>query len=285
MKSKLLLTVITLATLAVGQRAFAQLEAYWSFDSKTGTTVSDLSAGGTHDGTLVGGADITAGNMGFGGSGEALNLTGNGQHFAAGSPTTFDFNSSFTWHAYINSTDNSGAIFSRNPAGTAWNQGSKALFVRSDTVQWDTGWVGNPGTGTDAPDGNWHQLVATYEAGSDNLQIFVDGASVYNATHDVNRFDEHTHSHNGGFADTSFTVGEADFSGGLNNLDTLQGRIDEAAVFNTNLTGTELQQLFDEGPASFAPQTVVPEPASIAIWSLLALALGGFGYYRSRRRG
>ena len=29
---------------------------------------------------------------------------------------------------------------------------------------------------------------------------------------------------------------------------------------------------------------VVPEPASIAIWSLIGLGLGGFGYYRTRRK-
>ena len=30
--------------------------------------------------------------------------------------------------------------------------------------------------------------------------------------------------------------------------------------------------------------TAVPEPASVAIWSILGLALSGFGYYRARRK-
>ncbi len=257
---------------------------YWNYDSKSGTTISDLTVSG-HDGTLVGGANITAGNLGYGGSGEALTLTGNGQRMSAANPTNFDFNSSFTWTAMVKTSDGSGAIFSRNPAGTAWNQGSNALFVRGNNVQWDTGWVGNPNTGINPTDNQWHQVVATFDAGTDKLDILVDGATGYSNTFNVNQFNEHTNNHNGGFADTSFTVGEANFSGGLSSLDTLVGLIDDAAVFDTNLTGAELDQLIRLGPASFLPApppTGVPEPASIAIWALLGLA--GFGYSCFRRR-
>jgi hypothetical protein len=232
--------------------------AYWSFD------IDARDAGTFHNGTLVGDAAITTGNQGFGGSGEALAISGGSAHMSAGNPTALDFNSDFTWHAYIKTSDGSGAIFSRNPAGTAWNQGSKALFVRGNNVQWDTGWVGAPGTGTAVNDGQWHQVIATYDAGSDQLNIFIDpvaGATAgqYSGTHNVNSFDE-SGSHNGGSANTSFTIGQADFSGGLANLDMLEGLIDEAAVFDSALAGADLDQLITQGPASFFGPVDPPDP-------------------------
>ena len=251
------------ALIAIGISAsvttnYAAPVAYCSFD------IDARDETGFHNGALVGGATITTGAQGFGDSGEALSIAGSNAHMSAGNPTAFDFNSDFTWHAYVKTTDGSGAIFSRNPAGTAWNQGSKALFLRSNQVQWDTGWVGNPTSGVSVNDGAWHQVIATYVAATDQLNIFIDPAAgatsgQFSGGHDVNRFDE-SGSHNGGSANTSFTIGQADFSGGLANLDTLTGLIDEAAVFDTALSGAELDQLITMGPASFFGPVDPPDP-------------------------
>ncbi len=221
--------------------------AYWSFDVDARDTT------GAYDGTLVGGASITSGNFGFG-SGEALQLDGNGARMDITNPRLFDFNSDFTWHAYIRTEDSSGAIFTRNPAGTDWNQGSKALFVRNNSVQWDSGWVSNPRTGVTVNDGAWHQVIATYTAADDTLNVFVDptsgtAAGNYSGSHDVNRFDEHTHVHKDGLAESGFSLGAADFTGGLNDLNTLEGLIDEAAVWDRALAGEELDQLILNGPS------------------------------------
>lgn len=222
--------------------------AYWSFD------VDATDATGAHHGTLTGSAAITSGGQGFDG-GEALRLTADGDRVDVANPTTLDFNSDFTWHAYIESGESSGAILSRNPLASAWNQGSKALFVRGGTVQWDTGWVSNPPTGVAVDDDDWHQVIAIYRAATDQLQIFVDPSpgdpADYDGTHDVNRFDEHTHVHNDGVADTGFSIGQANFTGGLASLDTLVGLIDEVAIFPTALEGAELEQLINMGPRSF----------------------------------
>ena len=222
--------------------------AYWSFD------VDATDATGDHHGTLEGGATITSGGEGFGG-GEALRLSADGDRVDVANPTTLDFNSDFTWHARIKTSDDSGAILSRNPLGTAWNQGSKALFVRNRSVQWDTGWVGNPSTGVSVDDDEWHQVIVVFEAATDRLQIYVDPSagdvSDYDGTHEVDRFDEHTHMHNGGVAGTGFSLGEANFTGGLSSLDTLVGLIDEVAIFPSALAGAELDQLITMGPRSF----------------------------------
>lgn len=223
---------------------------YWSFD------VDGRDLVGPHAGTLVGGARITTG--GAGRRGEALRLGAAGDRFDIGAPTAFDFNTDFTWHAYVRTSGSSGALFSRNPAGTAWNQGSKAMFVRGRTVQWDSGWVSNPHTEVAVDDGNWHQVIATYVAASDTLDVFVDpapGATAgqYSGTHDVNRFDEHTHVHLAGKAESGFSIGAANFTGGLADLGTLLGLIDEAAVFDRALRGAELDLLIAQGPVAFLP--------------------------------
>lgn len=270
MNSKIRITV-TAAALLLSQTASAAMISYWNFNSKTGATITDVM--GNHNGTLVAGADITTGNQGL--SGEALSLQGDGQYMDVISPTTFDFNSDFTWYANIRTSDGSGAIFSRNPNGTAWNPGSKALFVRSNEIQADAGWVGNPDTNTVVNNGQWHQIILTYLSGSDTLNIFVDGVNRYSATFNMNNYDEHANY--GGYADSSFTVGKADFSGGLTSLDTLIGLMDDVAVFNEAVSGNDLTKLMVDGPIAFAPvppaPTTVPEPAMLALLAIGALGL------------
>lgn len=224
--------------------------AYWSFDVDARDLV------GPHAGTLVGDARITTG--GAGRRGEALQLDEPGARVDLGAPTGFDFNTDFTWHLYVRTSAASGALFSRNPAGTAWNQGSKAMFVRGRTVQWDSGWVSNPRSGVAIDDGAWHQVIATYVAATDTLDVFVDpapGATAgqFSGTHDVNKYDEHTHVHLNGRAESGFSIGAANFTGGLNDLGTLIGLIDEAAVFDRALRGAELDLLIAQGPAAFVP--------------------------------
>lgn len=224
--------------------------AYWSFDLDGRDLV------GPHHGALIGTARISTG--GAGRRGEALVLDDQGDRVDVGAPDGFDFNADFTWHIYVRTTATSGALFSRNPAGTAWNQGSKAMFVRASTVQWDSGWVSNPKSGVTITDGAWHQVIATYVAATDALDVFIDpprGATTgqFSGTHDVNKYDEHTHVHLNGLADSGFSIGAANFSGGLADLGTLIGSVDEAAVFDRALRGAELDLLIDRGPAAFLP--------------------------------
>ncbi|MBC8426070.1 hypothetical protein H8E07_18300, partial [bacterium] len=225
---------------------------YWNFDSKGGTTIADQVVDSTHAGELIAGADISTGGQGFGGEGEALQLSAEGDYMDVLDPTTYNFSEAYTWTARIKTTDGSGAVFSRNPNGTAWNQGSQALFVRGNTAQFDSGWVSNPQTGTAVQDDAWHQLVVTFNPTGDVFKIYVDGLEKYPGPFNANAYDEATTNHNGGFANTSFTIGKADFSGGLASLDTLIGLIDDAAIFDTALTGDDLTRLFTEGARSFA---------------------------------
>ncbi|MBT8493746.1 MAG: hypothetical protein KJO07_11855, partial [Deltaproteobacteria bacterium] len=184
-----------------------------------------------------------------------LQLSGDGDRVDVANPASFDFNSDFTWHIRFKTGQGSGALLSRNPLGTAWNQGSKALFIRSDDVQFDTGWVGNPRTNVRVDDDQWHQVIVTFVAETDRFDVFVDPApgeteGDYGNSHEVDRFDEHTHLHNDGYAETGFSIGQANFSGGLSDLNTLVGLVDDVAIFDRALVGAELDQLIEDGPAS-----------------------------------
>ncbi len=230
----------------------SDLAAHWSFDSIEGGRVPD--ATGRHPGILEEGALLTAGSAGW--SGEALSgLTGG--WLAASDPELLDFDGDHTWSVWFRGTDDSGCLISRNPDGTDWNQGSKALFVRGGTLQYDAGWVGNPGTGVSVTDDLWHHAAVTFRASDDTFQVYVDGVVRYADRFDANAFPEDT-DHNGGRAETGLFVGQADFSGGLSDLGKYDGRIDEVALFSAALSEEDVGAL-----ASGAVPSGVPFAGSI----------------------
>ena len=262
--------LIPLSGLLLGSgSANASLVAYWSFDSD----FSD--ATGSHNGVAQNGAALSTGNLGFGG-GEALSLGGgtgaSAPHVLASNPAALDFDTDFTWHAYVKSASGAGGIFGRAPASPdIHNQGSKSLFFGGGNAQWDTGWVGAPSSGTAINDDTWHQVIVTFSALTDQLDIFVDpvaGATSgqFSGVHDVNRFDESI-AHNGGLAESSFRIGH--ISDNFRS-EAIDGLIDEAAIFDTALSGADLDQLITNGPASF----VVPEPSSTILFGLGGMLAG-----------
>ena len=92
----------------------------WDFDAVAGRTVSNGVEGGRFDGALSENAAITEDGSGRHGS-QALWGRGEGW-MAVNDPQAFDFAQDFTWSLWFRGEDDSGALISRNPAGTAWNQ-------------------------------------------------------------------------------------------------------------------------------------------------------------------
>lgn len=228
-----------------------RLQAYWSFEQVVDDRVLDGSPNGGHDGRLEEGARTSADGDGHGG-GRALEGTGEGW-MAVEDPLSFDFARDFTWSVWLKGRDNSGALISRNPAGTDWNQGSKALFVRGGRVQWDSGWVGNPDTGIDVTDDAWHHVAVTYRADGDAFRMYVDGVLAVDTAFDVDRFAE-DFDHAGGRANSGLFVGQAFFSGGLNSLDNYEGLIDDVAIWDTVLEPAEVTALaMGEAPLAGGP--------------------------------
>ncbi len=232
-----------------------RLQSWWTFDEAAAGEVPDLA--GLHPGALEAGAPPPPGGGGRRGEG----LSGEvGGWLAAGDPEGYDFAQDFTWSAWIRGTDGSGCLLSRNPAGTDWNQGSKALFVRSGTLQFDTGWVGNPDTGVPVTDGDWHHVAAAYAAAGDSFRLHVDGAVAWEGAFDNDAYPE-DHVHNGGQAQTGLFVGEADFSGGLSDLGKYEGTIDEVAIWDVALDPDEVALLAagtEPGPGHGVVDTPLP---------------------------
>lgn len=63
---------------------------------------------------------------------------------------------------------------------------------------------------------------------------------------------------------------------------TFQGILNEARIYGDTLTPEQILQLFELGPDLLAEPMAVPEPASMVVWSLLALMLGAIGWRRRR---
>ena len=251
---------------------------YWDFDSKTGTTIADQVAGSTHDGTLINDADITSGDQGYGGSGEALdpdalNTSAKGYMLAADSPAYDSFNGPFTWHARVKTTGgNAVGILTHSPLeGTNWNPGAKMLFLEGNRVEFDTGWVANPNTNWQLTDDQWHQLVVTFDPTTDAFKIFVDGVARFDGTHNA---DQH-----GTNANQFFHVGwgSQNFQNG-----EFPGLIDDVALFDQPLVGADLDQIFQQGPQAWLDPNVIPEPMTMLAVGLGITSLGG--YIRKRRR-
>ena len=247
------------------------LESYWDFDSAPNDTVRDLSPNAPqHDGILTGGASITSGNQGFGGSGEALDTSLEfNAHMAAMNAEAYDFNDSFTWSAMVKifepaaEGEEAGAgIFGRAPAESGHNPGSKVLYLNGDTLGFDTGWVG--AVNSEEPNlelDTWHHVAMTHDADEGVISVYLDGEPILSNETDepvegfefgVAEFPE-DEEFEGGVVATGFRVGDGaiDFF-----ADPFPGIIDNAAVWSVALSIEEIQLL--AGGASPLPDLAPP---------------------------
>ena len=253
------------------------LESFWDFDSAPNDTVRDLSPNvPQHDGILTGGAVITSGNQGFGGSGEALDTSiEENAHMAAMDAESYDFNDSFTWSAMVKifepaaEGEEAGAgIFGRAPAESEHNNGSKVLYLNGETLGFDTGWVG--AVNSEEPFlelDTWHHVAMTHDADEGVISIYLDGEPIISNETDepvegfefgVAEFAE-DEEFGGGVVNTGFRVGD----GAIGFFaDPFPGIIDNAAVWSVALSTEEIQLL--AGGASplpdVAPPPTVPVP-------------------------
>ena len=274
------------------------LESFWDFDSASDDTVRDLSPNAPqHDGVLMGGAAITSGNQGFGGSGEALDtsLEANA-HMAAMNAEDYDFNSSFTWSAMVKifepaaEGEEAGAgIFGRAPAESGHNPGSKVLYLNGDTLGFDTGWVG--AVNSEEPNldlDTWHHVAMTHDADEGLISIYLDGEAIISNETDepvegfefgVAEFPE-DEEFEGGVVNTGFRVGDGaiDFF-----ADPFPGILDNAAVWSVALSTEEIQLL--AGGASPLPDLAPPTTPLPPVGPLPPIPGGGTLSLSASRNG
>ena len=236
------------------------------------------------------GADPLADN-----SGNGLNATTGGVDFVA-PPGTTSFDVGDTVGEYNRGTDQLNVPVTHTPGdGFTFTglvrknndeSGGHQTILSSDEFRFqyrDTGGADGAGTfrldingagTTESGDGTfpveeWLFTALRYDGNTGDVDVFV-----FDDTPDPTLLP--AFSTNADLSDMSqFRVG-ADGLSGIGGFDAFGGWIDGATFYDLALTD---QQLLD----AFNAANLVPEPSSIALWSLIGLGLFGSGYLRRRR--
>ena len=220
----------TLAVVASAQIVEDGLIGYWGFEAGevTGTTIKDGT--GNNDAQIVGSVPLVTGQIG-----DAVEFNGSEENFVSvDNPGSFDFNSSFSWNAWISTVDG-GSVFAKSGGPGTDGQGPKTLFVIDGALTFDTGWV-DQFSGAEVADGEWHHVGVTAEIGDgpDPVQLYVDGVPDELGEMNVNEFPPEP-----GELVMIGLDGRADLE-----FPPFSGIIDEVGVYDRVLTADEMAQNF-----------------------------------------
>ncbi len=216
------------------------LVGYWKFDETSGTSAADSSGSG-NTGTVNGGAVWTTGK-----TNGALSFDGVNDLVNAGSASSLDDLTSFTYSAWVYKTAQDGAIISkRNPysgsgkyfavdsAGGA--NGIKFTVDRSSSMAF----AGNANV---LPSNAWYFVAATYSS-IDGPRIYVNGTEISYSTRLVGSGSETSD------AASSLTIGSA-----YNTPAYLfSGKIDEVRIYSRVLSASEVSELYTASAGPSAP--------------------------------
>ena len=111
--------------------------------------------------------------------------------------------------------------------------------------------------------GNWHLIVATYDASAQFRDIYWDGASAATYSGGVN----------GAAKSSTFNIGYSTVFGGRD----FNGLIDEVGVWNYALSASQVAGIYASAGTDGNP-TATPEPASLAL-----MGLGGSALFAAKR--
>jgi len=231
------------------------LISWYRLDETSGTTAVDSSASG-HDGTLNGGTEWVAGQLGG-----ALQFNGSNTYVDCGPEAGSGVTDAVTLTAWINCTsfaDWRGIITKGQEAAPfamqIWGDGALRFAANWGTVPESVG-GGEWNTTTPLTIDQWTHAAVTYGEGT--ITFYIDGAIVDEVAVDL-QF---------GQLDESLTLG-CDFPGGDEYFD---GAIDDARIYNIALTEADIQTIMLGGNDEIAGN---PSPADEAVDVPLDVALG-----------
>lgn len=249
----LFLAASAIVTVATTQAAVV---AHYAFDAESapGTFADSSVNGGWGDGTAAGDAAVDLTTSAFGAGSVSLDGTGDWVQAASsvnpGSLATWSYSIWFNTDLTSGTTQTIGGYFSANKYNVTYTAAGD-ISLRTDT----TGDAATWDTGLDYSANAWHQLVLTSDGSS--IAAYFDG---------------------GLLADAWGTGKETEMrfeSFGEKNENVLfSGNLDEAWVFDTALTASEVTGLYDSNDIA-----TVPEPSSSAF-----LGLGGLALILRRRK-
>jgi len=242
MCKKLIYLVSIVLVLSTAVNASAELVAYWKFDEGSGTTAVDSSGNG-NDGTLEGGAEWVAGQLGG-----ALHFNGSGARVVAAN-ISFD-NRSFTIAMWVNAVLYTGeqVVFSTGLTGS--NNTDMHLRiggVGSGNVPAGGIRMGFYNNDLDTPGGliqenTWYHITFWYDYENQNRRIYINGVQEAEA------------------AATPYlgTTGNS-VIGAWGTGQWFRGIIDDVQVYNHALTEGEILGAMQGGGAY--PYSMTPAPA------------------------
>ena len=239
---------------------FTSLVSWWklneddSFNSATSTwTFNDYA--GSNDGTSVSMdssnlvlSDLTRGTSGH--SPYALSLDGIDDYLDCGNITALNNQSALSTSVWINLITTPLAPYSPVvlSGGISGTDRFYIQFTNSTTLRYVSGSDINDLTITNIADGNWHH-IATVQSGT-SLDIYLDGVK------------------------TSFTTTALSYNVGNNfkisayftTSNLLTGKLSNVALWNTNLTSTEVTEIYNSGIPS--DLNTFSGTAPVAWWQL-----------------
>ncbi len=244
-----------LGVLAAASQALAQTPAaLWTFDQGSGTTASDTSGNNRHA-TLTGSGATWTSSARLGAF--ALNLSGANSYAQASGPVVNTTNS-FTATAWVRLNSLSGyqtilSIDGNQVSGfyLQLNAGAGGRFAFNRLASDSSSAASTVAVAGSAPTtGTWYHLAGVYNASAKTLALYVNGTLQQSVSYTpVWRANGNT------------AIGRGKFSG--NNVDFVNGTIDDARVYASALTASQIQALANPATPDFT-LSASPSSGSIA---------------------
>ena len=235
-KGLIMRSILVLTLSCFSSAAFADLIAHWRFDEPAGSAVT-ADETGNHIGTLLNGADFTAGGV----AGNAIELhRATNDLVSMGDVLGLNGATNFTIQCWVKTSDSAeafpiakhrsgvlaGWICGINPSGGAYGEQNKPWFYTANSPGGEV-----RGT-TVVNDGQWHQIVTVFIAGNQK-RMYVDGAPIEG----TNIANDPTP------VSAPLLVGGLEASGSPTNF--FEGLVDEVQIYSQALGDADVQFLFE----------------------------------------